>query len=678
MSVCVRWRAYPAVRLTLGFILGLLVSGHLSVRPSFLLISYASIAIIVLYSSRLRTQLEVRITGIGTWGLILLTGVIYGDHIVNLEQLRNHNDRIVSGFIVVEEIPPTATSKCRIIGRYYLFEEAQNDKKSRSKNLIFYSDSLCSLFPGDTLIFKGKLHSLKLRGFHGEGFNSYLINKRIYNQLYPAYLVVRKASKIDFTTRWAYVNRKFLVDKIKKYLPGKEGDFLVSLCLGYRIVDRETKYDFQAAGAMHILAISGLHIGLAGSLIGWGLGRLFSNDNISRIQKSVLTQISVWGFVLLSGNSEPAVRAAIMLSVWDWGRMWDRKAHWSQLLSISALIQILWEPNNLFKPGFQLSYLAVSSILLTIKWIQVSIRLSPWWAKWLTGMTLVSLAAQLGVAGISILHFNQFPILFLLSNLVAMPGATIFLIGGWGFLLCISIFPGPISEILAKVIGQLISLFLRAINFISENTPDFFLQIHAESVTILIYYIMASLLIGWLYWRKNWLILFAFFSCSTFILSLKSDYYRSFRNAAFTIWRDGQNLSLADQRNRTLVTYNFGKARIPFQAEREIKYHGVAPPGYNSNSSVLYSHKVEGSILFLNNDSLTPASYTENCTLILANKRSLLNKDLDVCCFNKIICASGVELTLEEHVSQCESPPQIIPIHKVAHFCSISNQIIYD
>ncbi|MBR1688143.1 MAG: ComEC/Rec2 family competence protein [Prevotella sp.] len=185
---------------------------------------------------------------------------------------------------------------------------------------------------------------------------------------------------------------------------------------------------FAATGTSHVLAMSGLHLGIIYSLL--------SLLVIGRRLRSIMlgtTVVAIWGFAFLVGLSPSIVRAALMLSVYAILSIGHRDRMSVNTLAFAAIALLIANPLTLFDVGFQLSFVAVLSILLFFpiinEWVSPVCQQRHPLLRWVWQLTAVSLAAQLGVAPLLAFYFHRLATYFLLANFVVIPAATLILYG---------------------------------------------------------------------------------------------------------------------------------------------------------------------------------------------------------------------------------------------------------
>jgi competence protein ComEC len=230
-----------------------------------------------------------------------------------------------------------------------------------------------------------------------------------------------------------------------------------ALLLGERKdIDAELYRQYAAAGAIHILAVSGLHVGILFLIFSRLLSPLERLKFGAEI-KSVLLVLLLWAFALLAGLSPSVVRAVTMFSFFALAALFDRTTNSINTLFLSFFVLLIFNPNWLFHVGFQLSYMAVFFIL----WIQP--KLYKYYipkshlGRLLWGIVTVTAAAQLGIAPLSMYYFHQFPGLFFLSNLVILPLLGLLLAGGLLvlFLAVLGVLPKTLAVVYNWLIWQL-------------------------------------------------------------------------------------------------------------------------------------------------------------------------------------------------------------------------------
>ncbi len=375
----------------------------------------------------------------------------------------------------------TKKLKTGIYNHKYIAEVLQiNKQKTVGKILIYIQkDSLEKLLEvGNRIVLKPKFNSIK------PPLNPHQFNYKAYLErqgVYEAVFIKKHQYKQLENTHFSWQRMAFLIQKrIKKSLQKhhfSENELAVmnALLLGQRQeVSKELIRDYSNAGVIHILAVSGLHIGILLFLLSVCLQPL-ERIKKGKLIKTILLIFFLWMFAFISGLSASVVRAVMMFTAVAVGQSFQRKIAVEHSLIIAMFISLLFNPMFLFDVGFQLSYVAVFGIV----WIQP--LLSNLWKprckiiNYFWQLCTVSLAAQIAVLPISLFYFHQFPSLFLFSNLVIIPFLGAILMGG--IIIAILAIFNVLPEYLVDFYGNIISLMNRFVHFIAKQEQFLFQEI---------------------------------------------------------------------------------------------------------------------------------------------------------------------------------------------------------
>jgi competence protein ComEC len=352
---------------------------------------------------------------------------------------------------------------------------------------------------GDVLLIHGAPVAIAPPANPGEfDYKKFLGYRNIYHQHY-----LRRNAVLHFDStggnriaRYAYQVREQATKVFAAHLDGQQQQAIaLALILGVKEgLDNELTQAYAASGAMHVLAVSGLHVGIMYMVM------LVVLKPLTRTQKGkwVLAFISIvmlWGYALITGFSPSVLRAVTMFSFVALARPLNYRTNIYNILAVSAFVLLLANPYLIMSVGFQLSFMAVLGIVylqpgLYRVWNPKNLILDKVWQ-----ITCVSLAAQLATFALGILYFYQFPVYFLFSNLFVIPGATIILIGGI-LLLAVS----PVTEI-ANLVGMVLTWLIETINaivFTVEQMPFSLLEplyISTPQCWLLIFIILFGILL---------------------------------------------------------------------------------------------------------------------------------------------------------------------------------------
>ena len=388
--------------------------------------------------------------------------------------------------------------------------EIQNDSLPKPEKILVYfskSNYDSSLQLGDQLIIRARLQEIKNTGNPFEFDYELLMHKK--GIWYSTYLsgenYLKTTIQIARSGYWAENIRESLISLLRKSVPEQQIRSVISaLTLGYRTeLERETINYFTSTGAMHVLAVSGLHVGL----IYFILIFLFSwlkHGNIGKYVFPAVLIICLWAYAAITGFSASVQRATIMFTFIIVGNLIRRPVNIYNSISASALVLMLLEPDVIFEVGFQLSYLAVLGIVLIQPKLARLIEVKNKILKFFWDLFTVSIAAQLATFPLGIFYFNQFPNYFWISNFIVIPAATLIIWLAFAFFI-FSPIPG-ISQLLAKLLSWTTGLMIGLLKQVSELPFALKTGLIANTFqTIIIYLLLASLFIFAVSKRKQWL-----------------------------------------------------------------------------------------------------------------------------------------------------------------------------
>ena len=233
----------------------------------------------------------------------------------------------------------------------------------------------------------------------------------------------------------------FLYQQYRKMgIEGQELGIISALTLGYREdLDKDVQRAFSASGAMHVLAVSGLHTGIVWGIVMWilTLGVLYKplwEDKFRRWLLNISTIVLIWAYAFLTGLSPSVMRSALMLTFWALSRLLEQEtSRWNPLLAAAVVILII-NPLALWSVSFQLSFAAVAGIMLFGSSMQQAVVSKGRVWQSVSGLLIVSLAAQLGTMPLTLHYFGQTSNYFALTNLIVVPMAGILLSLGFSTL----------------------------------------------------------------------------------------------------------------------------------------------------------------------------------------------------------------------------------------------------
>ncbi len=495
---------FPLTRIFIGFLFGLILFRILSPNNIFVLfglvLSTIGLSLSFFFSQKKRSFKI--IFGIFVFLTSILTGITTGIIHKETNRSRHYINQITDyekvhflDLLLEEKLKSSPKSK-----RYLCIVKELDGKQSFGNVILNISKetSIKSLKIGTHLQVTGFI--LKNKNPSNPNlfdYGRYLENQEIYAQVYAKQITV---GKYDAGLWAGFSNfRQNIISNLEHSNISKdELNVLNALILGQQQdISPEVLKDYQYAGAVHVLSVSGLHVGFIMLFITLLL-KPIGNSRKGSLLKLCIVILSLCAFAVLTGLSASIVRSATMFSFLAIGTHLRRTTNIYHTLLVSMLLILLFKPSFLYDVGFQLSYLALFFIL----WLQPI--LSEIWQpknkiiRYFWDIITVSFAAQIGAMPLSIYYFHQFPGLFFVTNLLILPLLGVIMAAGVIAIL-IAMF-GTVPFYIAKAIEFLIR-FLNAIIHWVASLNDFIIKDISFTAEMLWSSYIAIILI--ILWVKN-------------------------------------------------------------------------------------------------------------------------------------------------------------------------------
>ena len=457
---------------------------------------------------------------------------------------------------------------------------------------------------GNMLLFKSSFQDISkpLNPFQFD-YKTYLEKQGIYQQIFLSkgnFIISKTVSSSTFG--FASNFREAIEKSLQVHgLQGEELAVVKALLLGQRNdISNEIIANYTRAGAIHILAISGLHIGVLLLLLNTFMKPLETIKN-GRYIKMILCVIILWCFAIITGLSASVIRAVTMFTFVVIGLSFQRQTMVLFSLVSSMFFLLLIHPMFVFDVGFQLSYLAVFSIVIFQPKLVSVWKPSNWFLKKVWQLFTVSISAQLGVLPISLYYFHQFPGLFLLSNIVIVPFVGLLLMGGI-LVIVLSLFE-ILPPIIMLLYSKVISLMNGFVSWVSLQESFILTEISFSATKMIISYLILLMLVLFLE-KKSFKALLAFLgSLIMFQGNLMFEKYRL----------NSQNeLILFNKSRKTIIGVR--------EASRMKIYHNVNSLMTNKKSSIT-NYKIGKNI-----KELQFLKYIPNCLSFNKNQILLIDK----------------------------------------------------
>ena len=274
--------------------------------------------------------------------------------------------------------------------------------------------------PGKLLYLQAQITSPRNNGNPEEfDYRNYLLRKEISGTGYATQLVQSPVQIPTYNLRPSaeIIRQKLLQIYHSAGIHGEAHHILSALTLGYKEeLSTETRTKFSDAGVSHLLALSGLHIGFVYLLLEFCTSRLFRNTKLHCL-KPICMISALWFFAFLTGLMPPAIRATLLFTFIIGARIYRRDMLSLNIMAASAFLMLFLQPLSLFDISFQLSFAAVTGILLWQKSLSTLIPASNCIIRYFWGLATLSLTAQLATLPFTLHYFSTFPNYFLIANM---------------------------------------------------------------------------------------------------------------------------------------------------------------------------------------------------------------------------------------------------------------------
>ncbi len=517
----------PLLRLLVPFVGGIIAVVYLNLNLYHILYVFGIgliLYLITLNIKNLNTHYKIR----WIYGVLLylnfalaggcLTALKYNQSTDSINP-QNNKDQLIIGKII--EAPQIKEKTVKAILSIKGIKQKDQWVNNKGKVIIYLqNDSLSkSIEIGDIISFEPKLENVPPPKNPNEfDFRKYLSYHLIHQQAFLRsnnWKFIQKAPHQSII-KTAQNIRKYLINILKnKGLEEKELAVASALILGYKDdIDAQLKSAYSSAGAMHVLAVSGLHVGII-FLIFSKILSFLDKWKWGRISKGVLLILILWSYALITGLSPSVMRAATMFSFVVTAKTLNRNSSFFNTLAASAFALLIYNPLLIMEVGFQLSYLAVIGIVIIQPWVNNWFYTKWWLPRKIWEITAVSIAAQIATFPLGLLYFHQFPNYFLLSNLIVIPLALAILCLGLATL-CLAYIP-IVGDYLAIGLNYLVKFLNYSVTVIDELPYSLSENIKFTITDAwLIYFLIASIILLIAYRKFKYMLI----GCSALIIYL--------------------------------------------------------------------------------------------------------------------------------------------------------------
>ncbi|OQP46994.1 hypothetical protein A4H97_05615 [Niastella yeongjuensis] len=469
------WKESPFVRLIIPLIAGIAYQWYWPFPIHFIWLSFTfSIVVLwVLYAQPLSRQYRAQwIYGVCIHAMLFATGglvLFYGDIQHQKTSITRQKTAGKAILVTIEEPLSEKKQSFKTIASVQAVVFDHSINKASGKIILYFQKDSASqhLHYGKQLLLYKALQPVKNTGNPGcFDYQRYCYFQGISHQVYlkQGEYVLLKIENENLFRKFLFSTRTKIVALLKKYIPGaKESGLAEAMLIGYKEdLDQRLVQSYSDTGVVHIIAISGLHLGL----IYWLLTLLckpLAQRKGGKLVQPILIIAGLWLFSCIAGGSPSVLRSAVMFTCLVIGAHLNRRTSIYNSLASSAFLLLCYNPFWLWDAGFQLSYAAVLSLAMFYKPIYNMVFVQNKLLDLLWKSICVTLAAQVLTVPVSVYLFHQFPNLFLIANLLAVPLSSLIIIGE--IILCIA----GVLPILATGVGYLLHYTIHWLNTFIEQ-----------------------------------------------------------------------------------------------------------------------------------------------------------------------------------------------------------------
>ena len=461
------WKKAPFIRLLLPLVAGILLEWYLEFPVANCIVG--AISFTIAYVLFFLFPIAVRYKLQGLQAIILNLLLLSFGLIITWQKDVQHTSSWFgqyyqdSDYLVVRIDEPLIEKSKSYKADGYVESLIHNDSLTDCNGKILLYFSKDSLQPplqyGDKILINKNLQRIKNSGNPGAfNYQRYAAFQATFHNVFLKQKdwVKLEEKNINPFKQFIFTSREYVLSILQKNIPASKDELGIAeaLLIGYtNDLDKDLVQAYSNTGVVHIIAISGMHLALIYGLLVWLFARI-PLVNKSKIIQVVLILSCLWLFSLLTGAAASVLRSAVMFSFIAVGKNLSKQSSIYNSLAASAFVMLCYNPYFLWDVGFQLSYLAVISIIIFQKSIYNWLYIKNKWVNEVWKLMAISLSAQILTFPICIYYFHQFPNLFLITNIIAVPLSSVILFVEIG-LITFSWIP-LVGFYLGKIVGWMV------------------------------------------------------------------------------------------------------------------------------------------------------------------------------------------------------------------------------
>ncbi|MTI33565.1 ComEC/Rec2 family competence protein [Xanthovirga aplysinae] len=428
------WASYRFVRLSLAFILGIFIAyrwpGLRHLVFDFFLYACLVLGLLYFFLKPKRMRRFRPLIGMLCLLIFFLAGYTrYSQSVRKHDPLHLYHVTETPTFYrsIIIEPEREKPNKNQVLAKIQAIKVAGQWKVAKGKVLFTYKREELKFSYGDQLIIKGGPRFIPSPSNpHAFNYQQFMSFQQVWHQHFltsDKVLVLGNFPPSRFMN-YIYRLRSSVIGVFREHIKGEEAFQVVkAMVIGVREgLSIELKDSYSISGTMHILAVSGLHVGILYSIIYAIFGGITRRSR-GRGLFYILAIFLLWIYAILTGLSPSVFRATVMLTLVIIGQARQQGGSFFNSLAMAALLLLLYNPSSLFQVGFQFSFLAVSGIVFFQPKIFPLLKFEGVLLNWAWKLMTVSFSAQLMILPLSIYYFHFLPVYFLFANLIAIPAA---------------------------------------------------------------------------------------------------------------------------------------------------------------------------------------------------------------------------------------------------------------
>jgi len=643
------WLKVPLLRVIIPFIFGVILGINIQYERNwifvlifiqFFVINVINLKII---DHRILIRLD-RIHGLLISMLIFCCGYALTVTKIQINQKCHYTHHISDNSLLIAkiiEIPEVKHKTVKLILKIKYVADDKTINRHHGKALVFvHKDSISgTLKYGDFILFTNKLRDIDPPQNPGQfNYKKFLYYKQIYRQGFLRegdWQVMPDHKKLKLFTKIINL-RVQIVNAIQERIDNPdESAIATALLAGYKVeLSDQVKESFSSTGAMHVLAVSGLHVGIIFVVFNFLL-RPLKRIKYGHIFMLIAMLFLLWMYAILTGLSPSVCRAATMFSFVIIGQNIRRLTNIYSSIITSLLVLLIIDPFLISQVGFQLSYAAVIGIVYIQPKIQELWKIKNWLGRQIWSLFAVSIAAQIATLPLGLYYFNQFPVYFFVSNLIVIPLATLILYSGLAFLICFAAGAGFFTDAFAFLLKWLVHFLNESVLLIRELPGGLISEIYLSNAGLLFLYSAIIFFVFYLVNKKGinlilCLLMILCFACKSTIWKIQN-----YQNSHIVIYAINNHSLIGFFDYKQLVFYGDSSiindsSTIKYNTHMDLWSKGI----YSKDALKLtIGDSFQNENLKINNGFIQ----FHNIKLLVTDDNKLINKSIDQYDFDYLI-----------------------------------------